>query len=494
MNYLIEPWAHQLEGQKRAMATPGLSYGLFFEPGCGKTGALINILREMFNKERRIMRTLILCPPIVINNWKNEFKLHSKIDQQKIILLKGKGITRRRDMIQKCFSITEDGPTPMPSIVITNYETLSMDVYELFEQWEPEIFVFDESHYLKTHKSKRSKKAFLLANPKGRKTIKYLLTGTPILNSPTDIFQQFKIMDGGETFSTNFYGFRAKYLIDRNAGMPRANYYPKWEAKTLKQDGVSSYDMLSDGIFKKAMMVKKVNCLDLPPFTHQKLTVDMTSQQKTMYQEMKRDFITYVDGEACVATLALTKGLRMLQICSGFYKTEKGEEIDIKNNPKERALEDLLSGLLATNKVIIWAVYKRNYEHIARVCNKLKIKAVAVHGGISEKEKKKAVDSFNKDPKVRVFYGHPASGGIGINLVAASYSIFYSRNFSLGESLQAEARNYRGGSEIHKKITRIDLAMKGSIDELVMEKLSQKIDMSTRILTDLTHEIKNRYR
>jgi SNF2 family DNA or RNA helicase len=76
-----------------------------------------------------------------------------------------------------------------------------------------------------------------------------------------------------------------------------------------------------------------------------------------------------------------------------------------------------------------------------------------------------------------------ASGGIGINLVEASYSVFYSKNFSLEQDIQAEGRNYRGGSEQHAKITRIDLVSPGTIDELVLKALREKQKMSDLILT-----------
>jgi len=48
-------------------------------------------------------------------------------------------------------------------------------------------------------------------------------------------------------------------------------------------------------------------------------------------------------------------------------------------------------------------------------------------------------------------------------------SIFYSRNFSLEYDIQAEARNYRGGSERHTKVTRYDLVTPGTIDEQVLK-------------------------
>jgi SNF2 family DNA or RNA helicase len=81
-----------------------------------------------------------------------------------------------------------------------------------------------------------------------------------------------------------------------------------------------------------------------------------------------------------------------------------------------------------------------------------------------------------------VLIGHPGSGGIGVNLTASSVSIFYSRGFSLEHDIQAEARNYRGGSERHDKITRIDLVAPGTIDEEVVRKLHAKQTISDVIL------------
>ena len=59
------------------------------------------------------------------------------------------------------------------------------------------------------------------------------------------------------------------------------------------------------------------------------------------------------------------------------------------------------------------------------------------------------------------------------------------RTFALGHSVQAEARNYRGGSEIHGKITRYDIVCEDTIDELVCKKLAEKIELSDKLLSEL---------
>lgn len=156
----------------------------------------------------------------------------------------------------------------------------------------------------------------------------------------------------------------------------------------------------------------------------------------------------------------------------------------IKDNPRALALREVLDEITPANKVIVWAVFKENYNDIREVCEKLKLKYVEVHGGVSQKDKMLAVDSFNDDPSVSVLIGHPGSGGIGINLVSASYSVFYSRSFSLEYDIQAEARNYRGGSEIHDKVTRIDLLTQGTIDELVLKSLASKQNIGYQVLKE----------
>ena len=92
------------------------------------------------------------------------------------------------------------------------------------------------------------------------------------------------------------------------------------------------------------------------------------------------------------------------------------------------------------------------------------------------------MDRFRKDDSCRVMIANQGAGGAGINLVEASYSIYYSKGFSLEHDLQSEARNHRGGSEIHDKITRIDLVCPNTIDESINEALSNKQHVADRIL------------
>ena len=490
-------WNHQAEAVRRAQ---GLSdYALFFEQGCGKSRTMIEILKHRFNEGGEILRTLIFCPPIVVSNWVNEWKLFTKIDPRGVVPLLGPGKKRAKTF--------EKESAGLGRVFITNYEALLMkDLHQLFSVWAPEAIVFDESHKLKSPSTARSKLANELANPYDSKNKKrlpkpftFLLSGTPILNSPMDIFQQYKILDGGYTFGSNYFAFRAKYFRDRNAGMPKDRYFPKWEAMSKAKDGFDAIQEIKTLIASKSMRVEKKDCLDLPPEVPVLVKVDLSPEQARLYKEMKNELLTYFKSKACVATLAITKALRLMQITSGYISvetpgdTDERVELALEETPKIKALRELLEEIVIEQgqKVLVWAVFRYNYKQIRDVLEALKINFVEVHGGISESKKRVAVDTFKSDPDCKVFLGHPGSAGLGINLTVAGYSIFYSRNFSLEQYLQARARNHRGGSKEagHSSITHYDLVCEGTIDELVVEKLANKQDLSDQLLANLAHEL-----
>lgn len=473
MNYLIPPWAHQLQAIERAKTAN--CFALFFEMGAGKTSTTVNILRHVFNSEKRVLRTLTLCPVIVVENWRKEWLMHSKMDPKKIVLLQGSQVQRRKHFAKA----VADDPG---KIVVTNYEGLLMkDLFADLMKWHPEALVLDESQKCKESSTKRTKLATQLAD---MADYRYILSGTPILNTPMDIFAQFRILDKGATFGKNFWGFRAEYFYDKNSGMPRDKYFPDWRIRP------GSIERINEKIFSKGMRVTKEECMDLPPLVKQVIEVEMAPDQARIYKEMKRDLVTYLGEKACVATMALTKALRLMQIASGFVKLEDGSQVRVKDNPKKAALKELLEQITPAHKVIVWAVFKENYEQVREVCGELGIELVEVHGEIANAKKFEAVERFSTDPAVRVFLGHPGSGGIGINLVSASYSVFYSRSFSLEHDLQAESRNHRGGSKEagHVKITRIDLVAKDTIEGLVLKKLANKEEISESLLRDLATE------
>lgn len=101
---------------------------------------------------------------------------------------------------------------------------------------------------------------------------------------------------------------------------------------------------------------------------------------------------------------------------------------------------------------------------------------------MTAKQLQTAVDDFQQDPSVRVMIANPAAGGTGVTLTAASVAVYYNRSFNLEHHLQSQARNHRGGSDIHEKITYYDLVSAGTIDEVILEALERKENLAENIL------------
>jgi SNF2 family DNA or RNA helicase len=468
-----QPWVHQEEALQRAA---NLDYfALFFETGTGKTLTAIMIARYWMFKAGGALKVLIISPPITLQNWKREWLEASKFTPDNVRIVYGPAL-KRCDVFKE----------KKVQVAITNYESLLMSVVvDGIKKWKPDIIILDESHRAKNNSSKRSKAAFELAKVCKKRII---MTGTPILNTPMDIFAQWKFLDLGEAFGKNFFEFRGNYFFDRNARMPGHIHFPKWEIKDEK------LDLIKAAIAPHSMFVAKSDCLDLPPLVKTQVKVQLSAEQRKLYNSMAKDFIAFVETGVSVARLSLTKSLRLQQIVSGFLTIEdengKSEVHEIKDNPRLVALSELLEDRAEGSKIIVWASFRHNYGQIANVCKKLGLPYVEVHGDKTQREKDASVESFNKDDSVRVLIGHPGSGGIGINLVSSNVTIFYSRTWNLEHDVQAEARNYRGGSEIHEKVTRIDLVAEDTIDELVAQKLDEKQGVSDSVVHDLVNILK----
>lgn len=467
-------WNHQVEAIKRGLTHQDIF--LAMEMGTGKSRTTIEILRRRYHENGRLMKTLIICPVIVCDNWKREFAMYSKINPNDIIVLTQAGKIRTREFIKATGDRLERA-----KIIVTNYQGLLMDdLYNLLKQWQPEIIVVDESHKVKGHTSKTAKKLTVLSDLTKHNI---LLTGTPILNSPMDLWMQFRVLDSGDTFGKNFFAFRAQYFKDANSHFAgKSTHFPKFVPAP------GAYALIQAKIKDKMVRALKKDCLDLPPLVRQEVRVEMSPEQKRMYKEMKDEFIAFLESQkkdqslTVVANLAVVKSMRLQQIVTGYANTLEKGEVRLQDIPRMKALQELLEDITPEHKVIVWAVFKENYRMIKELCESMGIEYAEIHGDISNARRVEEMDRFRQDPKCRVVIANQSAGGAGINLVEASYSIYYSKGYSLEHELQSESRNHRGGSEIHDKITRIDLVAPGTIDELINDALQRKQSVADVIL------------
>jgi SNF2 family DNA or RNA helicase len=476
-----DAWAHQAKALEVSQSVSELA--LLWEMGTGKSRAVIDILRYRFAAHDRLLKTVIFSPKITLVNWQREWAKYSKVHPRDVVVLTGSGAKRVKQFIE---AVEENSMLSKPKIIITNYEAVQMDkLFALLMDYAPEVVVGDEIHRIKNPQSKRGKKVIQLAD---KAMYRYALTGSLITNTGMDMWNVYRFLDKGKTFGDNFWAFQSQWFEDYNARWKgEESYYPDWRPRP------ETYQKLQALLYTKAIRALKKDCLDLPPLVRKEIHVELSAEQRRLYDEMKKEYIAYIDDikktdnpRAVVAQMAVTKSLRLMQILTGYAKDEDGNIHKIKDNPRLDALEELLEDLRG-QKVIVWSVFHENYADIAALCKKLKLNYVELHGKITGKTDKKdnkqiAIDEFNNNPEIDVMIANQGAGGIGVNLVVAPYMIYYSKGYSLEQDEQSEARNHRGGSEIHDQITRIDLIATGTLDETVNIKLEDKKEISKLIL------------
>lgn len=440
---------------------------LFWEMGTGKSTGAIALLRAKYNMARRVRPTLIVSPVATLGNWVNEFKINAP---EKVVeacqIVYGPGEKRVKQLGDKT-----------KSIFITNPETFTMpNVVKRMQAVGFECVVIDEADGFKNPKSKRLASLLTITD---KAAFRVILTGTPILNSYLDLWALYRILDKGVTFGTNFFWFRERYFRDENASWKgKPNYFPHYVPKP----GVDSE--ISALMAAKSSRLKKTDCLDIPPLVKMIEHVELSKEQQKAYREMEAELITEVDSGTCVAANALTRVLRMMQILSGYVQVETETQekfaVTLKANPRLQRLKELLEELTPQHKVIVWCVFEENYRSIRALCENLGIEYAELTG--DTKDRQGEIDRFNQSASCRVMISNPKAGGIGVNLVSSTYSIYFSRTYSLRDRLQSEARNHRGGSEIHEKITLIDLVSPGTIDEDVLSSLNRKENFAELVL------------
>jgi SNF2 family DNA or RNA helicase len=333
------------------------------------------------------------------------------------------------------------------------------------------MFAIDESTTIKNPSAKRTKSILSLS-----KLAKYkrILTGSPVTKSPLDLYTQCNFLNEFLLGFSSFYTFRNRYanMIERNFGGRRVQL-------------IGSYrrlDELSEKLKFFTYRVLKEDCLDLPPKVYTKREIELTEEQTKAYTTMKSAALALLKGKMATAPHVLTQMMRLHQITCGHLKNDDGTITELKNN----RLKELLSLLEEVEgKVIIWANYIHDIEHIVKEIKKEhgEDSIVQYYGAVSQEDRADAIKKFQdvKSP-ARFFIGNPQTGGYGITLTAANTVVYYSNGYDLEKRLQSEDRAHRIGQE--KSVTYIDFIAPKTIDEKIVKALRGKMNIANKIMDE----------
>jgi SNF2 family DNA or RNA helicase len=323
----VELMTHQREGID--FLTEGRVGLLAFEQGLGKTLVSIDSFRRVF-AARLVDKLLVICPNSLKRNWVAE--LQKFAPELSVAIAEGSPRERRATFANA-----------RGQLVITSYETARSEVTAIlaFVRRYRTALVLDESHSAKNWKSLTSTAARHIAP---HCEFRWLLSGTPVTNTPADLYTQMEILQPGSHALGSMESFLAMLEDDPGA--------------TFAQE---TFDRL---ILRRT----KDECLDLPEKTFVDIRVDLPSWQRKLYDDMRTQMVCDIQamsGEQywVFASTALAQLTRLSQIASNPALIFP----EVSGSPgKFDALDGIIADILSvpTRKVIIWSNYVKSIARI----------------------------------------------------------------------------------------------------------------------------------
>jgi SNF2 family DNA or RNA helicase len=439
------------------------------EMGTGKSKVLIDNMSMLYDKGL-INGALIIAPKGVYKNWfDSEIPNHMANHVEKTMVLWESTASKTKEKeLNTLFKSTHDF-----HILIMNVEALSTkkgkQFAEKFLNCHKTLMAIDESTTIKNPGAIRTKTIIGL----GKYVLyKRILTGSPVTKSPLDLYTQCWFLDPWLLDQQSYYSFRTKYALTRKINVNGRQIEIVVAYRNLGE--------LSEKLKPFSYRVLKDDCLDLPPKTFMKRTIQLTDEQKKVYDQMKKLALAELNGKMITTVNVITQLMRLHQITCGHFKSDDGVTQTLKSNRLDE-LMDVLSEM--EGKAVIWAHYRYDIEVIVEAIKKEygDKSVVTYYGDTSTDDRQKAIKLI-QDPKseVRFIVGTPQTGGYGITLTGASTMIYYSNGYDLEKRQQSEARIDRIGQEKH--MTYIDIIAEGTVDEKIVKALRTKVNIATEVM------------
>lgn len=466
--YKSTPFKHQSEDF--LISRDREEYALFWEMGLGKSKTTIDTIAWLWCTGK-INAAFIVANKGSYRNWITKELPEHMPDHVSWVGTYWDSIASTE--LKKSYDLLLR-PSERLKIFVMNIEALafprSMELATSFVNCHKTLMVVDESTTIKNRDAKRTKAAIKL----GKLALyRRILTGTPITQSPLDLYSQAHFLDPALLGYSSYYSFRAKFadMVKITAG----------NRAFTKITGYRNLDELNRLMQPWSSRRTKDECLDLPAKVYQTCEVELTDEQKKHYKTLKDEAIATLQGRVVTAPIVLTKLLRLHQLVCGHLTTDDGKVIDIPNN-RIQALVDILEE--TQGKVIIWANYVADIKAIVEAVSQgfPEARVVAYYGAVNSEDRQEAVRAFTEDSGCRFFVGNTATGGRGITLTAASTVVYYSNDYNLENRQQSEDRAHRIGQT--RSVTYVDLISPKTVDERIVTALKQKRKLSAEVLGD----------
>lgn len=496
-------YPHQLDFMKYAIDRQRKGYRSGFlcadDPGLGKTIESVNY--AMYNKlYNRYKHCLVICNVNTSKyNWQDDIRKHTNGKMNGYILgsrkrkhpkpgqatyIVGSSQNKLDDLL--CGHMYGDDTEPeLPYFSILNVEAIRMKVgkrypiadkiIDMINDGELNMIIIDEVHKNMSPTSLQGKQILRIKDKTHSRCTWVSLTGTPIVNKPTDVFLPMRLIDA-HNFTSYYkwcqyfcvYGGYGGHEVIAYRNIPRLKF------------------MLQQNMIRR----RKEDVLNLPDKIHMDVYVENTKYQSRLAEEVTMDLIAHAE-EIANDLNPMVRFLRLRQVNGSPELVDHDLRVDntyLKYNAKLVKLLELLEEIHERGeKTVIFSNWVEPLRTLFKFLSS-KYKVCCFTGTMSEAERQKHKRVFMNNPEYTVMIGTIGALGTTHTLTAANNIIFYDEPWTYADKLQAEDRCHRISAK--KSVNVYTLISKDTIDERVHDIVYSKKDTSD-YLVDNKLDFKN---
>ena len=429
----------------------------FSVPGAGKT---TEALAYFFCTANPSDHLLVVCPLSAMGAWETQINDCCPHQNYQFIRLRGgeKNIDR----------LLRDNPRFM-LISYDQFATVG-DLIRNYLLYHPVIMFLDESHRIKSGCSGISPQEILRVAHLPEK--KLIMSGTPCPQSLSDLIPQFEFL------------------------------YPD---RVVEEESVVS--------FLKPIYVRTTKGqLNIPPIDHRKISLEMTPLQREIYQSLRCETTRQMRvmlsdakkyslrdiGKKILKVIEFTSNPSLLANDMNYiFDKRLGDLLAVDSGPKiEYACRKARELAAVGKKVIIWSQFVKN---VLLLTERLKdLGADCIYGEVNsgdeneEDTREWKIKQFHENNNKMVLVLNPSAASEAISLhKACHYAIYVDRSFNAAHYLQSEDRIHRLGLTPDEAPTIEIVECRGTIDEVIDQRLKLKIKTMANALNDTSLNVES---
>lgn len=450
---------------------------LLDEPGTGKTITAILGLVERLGAERKLADRpiLVICPPSVIDAWCEAWETWAP-SYGRALAWRGTPKQRMAKRGKAC-------------VYVVGYATLIRDAQSTRPHESPLIaldpaaVVVDEFHWVKNPHASRTQATRRLA---GRADLFVGLSGTPITHHPGNLWSTLDVLTPHAAPSRERWSRR--YLLTSPGD---------YSDEVLGLDPDREPEFRTSLLGQQRRVAKADVLQQLPPKIYSVRHVELPPAWRKVYDQMESEALAELPDSdeplSAISVLAVLTRLAQLSSAAADVRVEHDEDKDgfptthtyVTLKAPSWKVDELLEILAERpgQHTLCFAPSRQLMVLAGKAAADAGYRVGYIIGGQTAAERTQNVDDFQAG-RLDLLCATTQAGGVGLTLTAASTVVFLQRPWSLVDSLQAEDRAHRIGSERHEAVEIIDVLAVGTLDTRIRSVLRERAGQLSDLVQD----------